>query len=59
MHKIIFFPEKKTCVPTLPKMLRPVTKTHLFFYLALYDFNLISGFWGCMENSADPDQMAL
>ena len=41
MHKIIyFFPEKKIkkiiCVPTLPKIFRPVIKTHLFFHLALY-----------------------
>ena len=34
MHKIIFFP-KKICVPTLPKIFRPVTRNTLIFYLAL------------------------
>ena len=36
MHKIIFlFPEKKNiCVPTLPKISRPVTRNTLIFYLA-------------------------
>ena len=33
MHKIIFFPEKKICVPTLPKFFRPVTwNTYLFIW---------------------------
>ena len=34
MHKIILFPEKnikRICVPTLPKMFRPVTRNTLFF----------------------------
>ena len=39
MHKIIFFfseKQKKTCVPTLPEIFRPVTRnTLIFFYLAL------------------------
>ena len=35
MHKIIFFPEKKICVPILPKISDLLPKTHLFFYLAL------------------------
>ena len=33
MHKIVFYPWKK-CVPTLPKIFRPVTPKHLFLYLA-------------------------
>ena len=35
-HKIIFFfPElkKKICVPTLPKIFRPVTRTHTYFFI--------------------------
>ena len=32
----LFFPEKK-CVPTLPRIIKPVTQTHTsFFYLASY-----------------------
>ena len=34
MHEIIFFPEKiitKICVPTLPKVFRPVALNTLFF----------------------------
>ena len=36
MHKIVFFQnlKKKICVPTLPKIFRPLPETHLFFYLA-------------------------
>ena len=41
MHKIMFFPEKKItkkiiCVPTLPKIFRPVTlNTHFLFGLTI------------------------
>ena len=39
MHKLIFCSRKKIikkiCVPTLPKIVRPVTKTHLFFSFGL------------------------
>ena len=33
MHKIIFFPEKTICVPTPPRIYRPVTRNTLFFFL--------------------------
>ena len=37
MHKITFFPEKKIfkkkCVPTLPKIFRPVTRNTLTFFI--------------------------
>ena len=39
MYKITFFPEKnnqKICVPTLPKLFRPVTQNTHIFYLALH-----------------------
>ena len=33
MHKIIYFFQKKICVPTLPKIFRPVTpNTHTFLF---------------------------
>ena len=35
MHKIIFFQKKSMCVPTLPKISRPVTRNTIMFYLAL------------------------
>ena len=36
MHKIIIiFPEKKICVPTLPKIFRPVTRNTLIFLFGL------------------------
>ena len=37
MHKIIyfFFSEKKMCVPTLPKFIRPVTQNTLIFLFGL------------------------
>ena len=31
--KFYFFPEKKICVPTLPKSFRPVTRNILIFFL--------------------------
>ena len=31
MHKIIFFSRKKICLPTLPKIFRPVTRNTLIF----------------------------
>ena len=35
MREIYFFPEiKEICVPTLPKVFRPVTLNTLIFYLA-------------------------
>ena len=37
MHKIIFFQEKKIktiCVPTLPKMFRPVTRNTLIYLIS-------------------------
>ena len=35
MHKIIFFLEKKICVPTLPKIFRPVTQNTLISLFGL------------------------
>ena len=35
MHKIIFYPEKIICVPTLPKIFRPVTRDILIFLFGL------------------------
>ena len=39
MHKIIFFPEKKImkkkCVPTLPKIFRPINGNTLIFIFGL------------------------
>ena len=52
MHiTLFFFPEKKiiekNCVPTLPKIFRPVTLNTLIFYLALsINFNVC---WGLIE----------
>ena len=40
---ILFFPEKKTCVHTLPKIFRPVTRNTLIFYFALFDCFLCRG----------------
>ena len=43
MHKIIFFPEKKS-VPTLPKKFRPITRNTLIFFIwpyhSYYDMGL-------------------
>ena len=39
MHKIIFFPEKKICVPTLPKIFRPITRNMLIFLFGLTKSN--------------------
>ena len=55
MHKIIFFSRKKVikkiCVPTLPKIFRPVSRNTLFFYLAytqeVVDAYLGGGSVGC------------
>ena len=33
MHKLLFFPEKYLCVPTLPKFFRPVTLNTLIFFI--------------------------
>ena len=33
MHKVFLFPEKKMCVPTLPKIFRPVNRNTLFFFI--------------------------
>ena len=41
MHKIIIFPEKKICVPTLPKLFRPIIQNTLIFYLALLYISLL------------------
>ena len=42
-HKIIFFPEKKIlkkiCVPTLPKIFRPVIRNTYFFNWPYINFN--------------------
>ena len=45
MHKNIFFPEKDNdkiiYVPTLPKIIRPVTRDTLIFFIWPYDFKLM------------------
>ena len=44
MHKTIFFPEKKNvCVPTLPKIFRPVTRNTLILLVGpVHQHSLIS-----------------
>ena len=39
MHKIIFCSWKKKCVPTLPKIFRPVTRNTLIFFIWPYAKN--------------------
>ena len=35
MHKIIFFSRKKKCVPTLPRIFRPINRNTLIFLFGL------------------------
>ena len=56
--KLYFF-QKKICVPTLPKIFRPVIRSAFFLFGLTFQPILVNGITGFMDNSLDPDQQLI